>query len=254
MSNLLLFLQEFGLSEKEAVVYQVLLDMGSASAQEIARGTKFNRSSIYMMLAKLVEQGFVEPSQQNEVLEYRAVSPEKLIERADELAQSSANKEREISSILPELLAVSNRLKNQPHVLFYEGVGGMRTVSNDLLTQPHGTQVYAFLPISNADTDPTTSLLDNPNSLRNYDTKLILPYIKTIKDTGLDKKNSSKIRCVPADLYPFSSELRIYVDKIVFISRAEEFGVIIQGQDVADVMRSLFDLAWEEAGRLDAKI
>ena len=34
----------------------------------------------------------------------------------------------------------------------------------------------------------------------------------------------------------------------------EEFGVIIQSQDVADVMKSLFGLAWEEAGRLDAKI
>jgi hypothetical protein len=56
---------------------------------------------------------------------------------------------------------------------------------------------------------------------------------------------------VPADIYPFSSELRIYADKIVFISTSEEFGVIIQSQDIADVMKSLFNLAWEEAGRLN---
>jgi Predicted transcriptional regulators len=148
MNTLLSHLQEFGLSEKAAVLYQGLLTMGPASAREAAREAKLNRSSAYMLLATLVKQGFVEKTQQNGILKYYAVSPEKLVERADKLARGSARQENEMNLLLSELLSVSKKLKSQPHVLFYEGVGGIQTVSNDLLAYPQGTQVYTFLPVS----------------------------------------------------------------------------------------------------------
>ena len=226
--------------------------MGPASAHEAAREAKLNRSSAYMLLATLVEQGFVEKTQQNGILKYHAVSPEKLVERADKLAQDSARQENEMSLLLSELLSVSKKLKSQPHVLFYEGVGGIQTVSNDLLAYPPGTQVYTFLPISKTTFGSSFSFWDNQNLQRKYKTKIIFPYEKTVERALLNANDASRVRSVPADIYPFSSELRIYADKIVFISTSEEFGVIIQSQDIADVIESLFNLAWEEAGRLDA--
>ncbi|MHB1163561.1 MAG: TrmB family transcriptional regulator [Minisyncoccota bacterium] len=254
MSTLLSHLQEFGLSKKEVAVYQTLLDTGSAGAHEIAGEAKINRSSVYILLEALVERGLVEQSQHNGILEYRAVSPKKLIEWADELAQDSARQEKEMDALLPELLSVSKKLRSQPRVLFYEGVGGIQTVSNDLLTQPFGTPVYTFLPIPEISSDSALPFLDNQDLRRKYEMKIIFPYKEPFKKMVPIGRSVSNIRCVPADMYPFSSELRIYADKIAFISMTEEFGVIIQSQDVADVMKSLFGLAWEEAGYLDAKI
>lgn len=254
MSSLLSHLQEFGLSEKEANLYQILLDIGPAGAQEISKIAKINRSSVYALLGTLLKQGLVDQSQDNGVLKYRSVSPEKLIERADELAYDSARQEKEMNSLLPDLLSVSRKLRNQPRVLFYEGLGGIQTVSNDLLTQPSGILVYAFLPESNAITNSSSSLLDSLVLKQKNVTKIISLHEKSRKQEIPSKKSTFEIRYLPADKYPFSSELRIYADKVVFISTSEEFGVIIQSQDVADVMRSLFNLAWEEAGRLDTKI
>lgn len=37
-------------------------------------------------------------------------------------------------------------------------------------------------------------------------------------------------------------------------SGPEHFGVIIESADVANAMREMFDLAWEEAGKQDTKI
>lgn len=254
MSSLLLHLQEFGLSEKEATLYQILLDMGPAGAQEISKMARINRSSAYALLGTLLERGLVDQSQDNGVLNYRSVSPEKLIERADELAHDSARQEKEMNSLLPELLSVSRKLKNQPRVLFYEGLGGIQTVSNDLLTQPSGIPIYAFLPESKATPNSSSSFFDNMVLKQKNVTKIISLHDKNHKQEISSKKSTSEIRYLPADKYPFSSELRIYADKIVFISTTEEFGVIIQSQDVADVMKSLFNLAWKEAGLLDAKI
>ncbi len=254
MSNLLSCLQEFGLSKKEAVLYQILLDIGSAGAHEIARSANLNRSSTYVLLEALIERGIVEQSQYNGVFKYHAISPERLVARADELAQNSLRQEEEMNSLLPELLSVSEKLKVQPHILFYEGTGGIRTVNNDLLMQPRSTEVYAFLPSPKAYLDSSSSFLKRKNILCRYKTKIISPYKKTVEDVTLDKKSRSEVRYVPANIYSFPSELRIYTDKIVFISIVEEFGVIIQSRDVANVMKSLFRLAWEEAGRLDKQI
>lgn len=40
----------------------------------------------------------------------------------------------------------------------------------------------------------------------------------------------------------------------LFISPEENFGIVIESKEIADMLRNTFDLAWEEAKRLDKKI
>ncbi len=55
-------------------------------------------------------------------------------------------------------------------------------------------------------------------------------------------------------LQSIASDIRIYGDKITLISEHEEFAALIEDRYFAEVMRETFDLAWEEAKRLNIQI
>ena len=59
---------------------------------------------------------------------------------------------------------------------------------------------------------------------------------------------------IPEDKFKFSSDIGIYADKVSFISPEDNFGIIIESKDIADMLKNSFDLAWEEAKRLDKKV
>lgn len=51
------YLQDFGLTRQEAVIYQTLLEQGKRTGYEIAKMTGISRSNAYSALAALVEKG-----------------------------------------------------------------------------------------------------------------------------------------------------------------------------------------------------
>ncbi len=60
--NILGYLQDFGLTEKEALTFFVLSKAGSATAAEITGLTKFNRLQSYRAVKSLLDKGLVEIS------------------------------------------------------------------------------------------------------------------------------------------------------------------------------------------------
>lgn len=56
------YLEDFGLTEKEAKVYYVLSRLGTASAKEIATATQYNRLQTYRSVKGLLDRGLVEIS------------------------------------------------------------------------------------------------------------------------------------------------------------------------------------------------
>ena len=60
---------------------------------------------------------------------------------------------------------------------------------------------------------------------------------------------------IPKDKYPFPADLAIFDDKIGYMSvdKGVITTIIIEDGKISKVMRGLFDLAWEEAGRISKK-
>ena len=64
----------------------------------------------------------------------------------------------------------------------------------------------------------------------------------------VQKKERLEIRFVPPERFPVSAGMTIYRDRIAIGSfTGKLFGVIIESQQMVDMMRVLFDLAWDSA-------
>lgn len=234
-------LVDFGLTEKEAVVYLTAIESGVLTVQQLSRNSGVNRSSTYMALESLTAKGLVGKSfNEARVGVYEAFEPDILLKKAAEKEREQIKIHEEIDSLVPELTSLSTTLVLHPRVKFYEGTGGIETTNHDLSELSPKEKVRIFMP--------------NPVSIKSKNGQVVQVISPHQGDRVATPNKSVSIHLVPAKKYNFSSEIRIYGDKIVLISEREQFATIIEDKFFAEVMKETFDLAWGEAKRLNSKI
>ncbi len=94
------YLQDFGLTSKEAKIYFLLSKMGSASANEIATMTQFSRLQTYRAIKGLLDNGLVEMSLDRP----RQYTPLKIEQALNLLGQEAERKILELEKKTPLLL------------------------------------------------------------------------------------------------------------------------------------------------------
>ena len=72
-------LRKIGLSEKEARIYLVLLELGNIPIQEIAQKVNLSRPTVYRILDDLQEKGLITKEKKKQVRYVAANSPDELL-------------------------------------------------------------------------------------------------------------------------------------------------------------------------------
>ena len=138
-------LREYGLSEKEAIVYVSLLKLGSATTTQIAKSSNISRTTIYDIIKSLRDRGIVASMVKDKVLHLEAVAPEKLIQLLEE-------KQNAIEEILPELKSIGKINSDMPRTELFVGKEGVKTVYQALIDK--NKPLFAF-----SNTDAMLNLL-----------------------------------------------------------------------------------------------
>lgn len=247
----------FGLSEKEAKIYLALLELEAATVFEVAKQSGINRSSAYVVLEALKKKGFAGISDDKKVRRYIAASPETLLHSAKASTKKQEEIKAGIEAIIPELKALDKGTKRRPIVKVFEGENGAREVYMD----PFRSKIKEFRTFSN----PVNIFKRVPDLMQEFDkekgesglkmyainpaTKGMLEFYK-----NMPPPQQAEFLLIPEDKFKFSSDMAIYGDKVALASPKNNFGIIIESKELADMLKNNFDLAWEEAKRLDKKI
>ena len=250
-------LQNFGLSEKEGKIYLALLELEMATVFEVAKQSGINRSSAYVVLEALKKKGLVGISDDKKVRKYIAASPETLLHSAKTAAQKQEALKDGIESIIPELKALHKGEKRKPIVKVFEGENAAREVylstlvsnSKELRTFANPINIFKRIPDFIDAHDKARSKRGIKMYLINPATKEVLELYKHIKP-----EKPVEVLLIPEDKFKFSSDMGIVGNFVTFISPEDDFGILIESKEIADTLRYNFDLAWEEAKRLDKKI
>ncbi|MFA5991456.1 MAG: helix-turn-helix domain-containing protein [Candidatus Doudnabacteria bacterium] len=250
-------LQNFGLSEKEGKIYLALLELEMATVFEVAKQSGINRSSAYVVLETLKKKGLVGISDDKKVRKYIAASPETLLHSAKTAAQKQEDLKDGIESIIPELKALYKGTGTRPIVKVFEGENGAKEVYQDLFaTKTKELRTFADLVKIFKRIPDFIEIHDKERGRRGIKMFVINPASKEMVGVlqQIKPTEPAEYILIPEGKCKFSSDMGIYGDKVSFISPKDNFGVIIESKDIADMLRNCFDLAWEEAKRLDKKI
>ncbi len=251
-------LRNLGLAPKEIEVYLIGLELGAQPASVIARKVKIPRNTTRFLLDKLVERGFVKKSTRANTQLYTPEEPKNLINQLErqrvDLNANLDHKIADLKTVMAELETHYRPQGTRPKVTFYEGNEGLIKVYEDTLTSSETLRSFASF-------DSLHGIL--PDYFKTYferrtENKI---HIRSIHpDTPLaregaksDKEVDRESRLVPADRYSFTPEIQIYDGKLSITSLKERLGIIIESREIYDAMAVAFELAWQEATRLDPR-
>ena len=247
-------LLSLGFSIKDIRVYLALLELGRGTVSKIARMAGINRTTAYDILDNLVQKGLATELSEGKKQSYLAESPDKLEVIAKEQLRQHELAVDEIKNVIPELKSIHTK-GDRPVVRFYEGVEGLKHVWEETLTAGETIRALASVEVTNKGIPDYFPKYYKRRAAKGIKIKAIFPHgEEACERSKMDKIELRESVHVPSDRYWFAPEINIYDNKVMIASWNEKLGITIESQEIADTLKQVYDLAWEEAKRLDNKI
>lgn len=237
-------LEKIGLDQKEIQVYIGLLELGDANIVEISKKSGVKRTTVYDVLNSLKAKGLVGQTKRKNRTLYFAENPQKLQQQIEE-------KRETIQKILPELLAITNKLENKPKIRFFEGIEGIKEVYKDTLKYPRA-EILAWATheaISHFDIDYLWQSYVPARLENKIWTRVIAPDNAEMRNLkSYDEKHLRQIRLVSNENLLFEVEINLYGGKnIGVMSFQEQIGLIIESKKMYNTLKSIFEINWQSA-------
>jgi len=233
----------FNLDEKESAIYLAALEMGIATAREIAKKAGIQRTYFYDLSEKLLKLGLLQQVSKGKKRYFQAAEPEKLLEMQEERL-------KELRNALPGLKALQNTKGQKPKVYFFEGRAGIDQVNEDTLR--YKGEILGF-------TTPRFVSADEEKLSREYIRKRkslgikvrvigeVSPEILSIQKR--DKEDLRETRMLPGDLFSSEVEIGMFGNKVYFANYKDQFGLIVEDSEISKTLKKIFELIWN-SGRV----
>ncbi len=235
-------LQKLGLNAKQSLVYAALLELGSSTAYAIARKSGVKRPTVYVLLEELRMKDVVLKIPHAKKQIFIAKSPDELVARAFEEI-------REVSSILPKLRALMSK-ENRPKILYFEGTDELKQLLWRNLPSMDGKELVGFYAYNAGLPKKLLHIIDEYNEyLKNHRIRVrgIVPDHPSLKQyRRTDEEYGRSNLIVPFSQYNSKISLDVGEDFVRILALPDQQGVIIENKDVADGMRQIFEMFWDQ--------
>lgn len=240
MKKYLSLLKKLGLSEKESAIYMDLLENGTSSITDIVDRTRLHRPEVYRFLPLLVEHGFVAETRAAKRRFYTAESPENIRHLLESL-------ERDVDSLLPELIGMHARTEKRPNVRYMEGRKAITFVFDDIVNTLKKGDVF-YRVSSERDVARANSYL-SPDYREKRDRKELERYVIMSENQSMEKKPrmERELVTIPPEYDEFTDDVQmiVYANKVAFIEYNTEATIIIENSFIAEFQKKLFKLLFK---------
>lgn len=244
--NLIPILEGIGLRRPEAQVYLAAVELGEATAADIAKKARLKRPSVYVLLGDLVRRGRVSTVDRRGVARFTAQDPKMLVATFRERTHAA-------TAALPELEALAKRRsESKPSVSYYEGMDGLTAIMEDTITAPNTTILkWSDAELASKTLDAYYSEHIKRQVERNIFVRSVLEDNETARLFKVRQITEKRdVRIIPKT-YNFNDEITIYGNKVAIISYKDLVGLIIENKAFAETQHAIFELCWERAGELE---
>jgi sugar-specific transcriptional regulator TrmB len=239
MNNVEIILKNLGFSPNEARIYLASLEMGVASAQDIALKAEIIRTTAYSVLENLALRGIVIKTKEENKNRYYAESPKNLIKRLERF-------QNQLQAALPELQAIYNKHETKPKIVFYEGLEGLKRIYADTIkTGPKEILEYNTSNMFEIFPDLPEEYLSERKKYKIKAKRIAPDDPNWKKHAKMDAEELSSTILLPSNEFSIPDEINIYGNKVAFISYSDRIGIIIEGEGIAKTMKKIYDLLWQ---------
>ncbi|MFA6035768.1 MAG: helix-turn-helix domain-containing protein, partial [Candidatus Micrarchaeia archaeon] len=137
-------LEGLGLTAGERKCYLALLETGVTTAGPLVKRTGMQKSAVYFCLEKLLEKGLASYVIRNNVKQFEAARPARILDYLDEKEKELEAQRESVKRLLPGLEKIAPKEEKRVARVF-EGWDGMKTAFDDILeTMKPGDEYRVF--------------------------------------------------------------------------------------------------------------
>jgi sugar-specific transcriptional regulator TrmB len=241
------YLQDLGLSDKEAAIYIALLHVQHDSVANLAKMTDVNRTTVYPILASLAKKGLVTEVSLANKTRFRAESPERLevyVENQRVLLDEQAKKLRDV---IPQLKSIRRNVSERPVIKYYEGKEAVLSSMEDILEgeAEDGTMYMLY----------SRDLLDSiftPADFKRYRGRRMARGLKTLAVYGhseviASEEGSRRVK-INTEKYPIKCDISVVGDTVkISTLEGTVSSIVIKNADVAETVKSVIRFVSDSA-------
>lgn len=240
-------LQEIGFTEKEALVYLALMELGSGTVTDIAQRAKLKRSIIYIILEGLIKRSYVSELPDTKINRYVAAEPTKIL-------NDLKNKTTDFKNLLPSLLAIYNKTTWKPKINYFEGKEGLISVFRQTESAKEAYYITNIKGVAEhlpAEVERWIDFFQN-KSPRTYKCQQILTDTKIDREFAKKSQGESvKFKFLPKDS-TLDMDISLFDNKVALTSLKDHlFIVVIESKALYNSMKTVFDLLWQQGLTLE---
>ncbi|MCX6744682.1 MAG: hypothetical protein NTX82_04120 [Candidatus Parcubacteria bacterium] len=235
-------LQNTGFTEKEAITYISLSELGSGTVSQIAERAKLKRSIVYIVLEGLIKRGYISLIPDTKISRYVAADPTKIF-------QDLKNVTSNFKDALPAFLAIFNNSIWKPKINYFEGIEGVRSVYRQTESAKEAYYISNTEAMIQYMPEEIEHWIDffSKKIPSNYKSKQIL------MDTPIDREFAQKAQSknVQFKFLPkgqtMDMDISLFDNKVALTSLKDHlFIVVIESKALYNSMKTIFDLLWEQ--------
>ena len=238
-------LQDIGLSEKEAKVYAAALELGPATADQLAKQSKIVRSTTYVQLESLMKKGLMSTYEQGKKTFFAPESPELLKRFLSKQKEDIGTKERELKDFLPELLRSFESAGERPVVRFFPGKEGIKLAREELLTTKDKKidAIFSYEHLLKIYTKEELDAYSEKRKALGIHSRAI--YINKEFFAVADLDQLTERRFMPPEKMRLNIHIHVCDTRTtIFPLEGTLFALIIESKQIAEGVKSIFNFLW----------
>lgn len=243
MANIEDILQNLGLKKNEATVYVNLLQLGKATAYEVAKQSGLKRPTVYVLLDELRIRGLVNKIPYPKKQVFIAKHPEDLIRDAE-------NKLDVVVRALPTLLALTYG-QEKPSISFFEGMRGIKNLLDYGLERVENAEMvgyYAHTEHTSPEMNDLFSKYNDKLRKRNIRIRGLVPDHPSLENyRKCDDVFGRTMKVIPLNEYSSDVSVDIGPNFVRVLLLNDLQGVVIEHRGLSLALKQIFEMLW---GRL----
>ncbi len=232
-------LQQLGINQSEALVYEILLELGPKTASDLVAPSGLGRGNVYNTLTTLKDKGLVIEETGKKTL-FKALDPEHLRILAKNKLHVAQELMNQLEATLPALKSQYSLITKRPTFRVFEGIEGIKEAYKFMIGV--GDTIYSLVGLG-----------DSPPELSNWFNSYYIPKrvkraisVKGIvssdmKGRQLIERQESELReavTINKETFPFSGDMSVVGNNVIFIDHKNGIATITESEPLAKTLRS----------------
>jgi sugar-specific transcriptional regulator TrmB len=236
-------LAKLGIAGNLFKVYRAAIELGETPVSALVEQSGLPKATVYDAIARLEQEGLMVSTGEPRRRRVTAYDPAVLQEQLEAKRQM-------LDDMLPQLRSFYNHLRGKPQIRFYDSADGVQKALLDALSCTSGLMHCTFAMPEILEI-PGLAFMDEFTAQR-VERRIFMKVIRSPqRDTAsiwpASHKDMRELRFAP-DALALSMTALIYDNRVALASsKRESYGLIIESEEFASLMRTMFEAVWNQS-------